>query len=196
LGCASGPLVLFMKPISVELIDACSRGEPIAMREVYASLFGWMMGICRRYYKNQDDRSTIVQDTFLKIIGALKKEKPQASFEAWSRKILMNTIIDDFRKNKKRLEMMSSVEDYMPFELTKAEYNQASENFDAEELEQMLYRLPEATRCVFNLFALEGFSHAEIGVSLKISEGTSKWHVSEARRLLKIELGKKSGNQS
>ena len=76
-------------------------------------------------------------------------------------------------------------------DISEATYNEVNASFEKEEFENLLLQLPEMTRYVFNLFAIEGYSHAEIASSLQISDGTSKWHVSEARKILKLALEKR-----
>lgn len=145
-----------------------------------------------RYKKNREDAAELVNQGFLKILAHIEKYNETAPFEAWIRKIMVNTVIDEFRKEKKDIEAM----EYSDFQNNShynqhIDYNNADKNFDAEELEKMLNELPPVSRQVFNLFAIDGYGHKEIGEMLKISEGTSKWHVNFARNKLKELIEKK-----
>lgn len=173
-----------MKSIPIEILQRCHRAERRAQQELFQLVYGWMTGICRRYYRNTEDCSAIATEAFLKILKALEKQIPTGSFEAWCRTITMNTIIDDYRKNKVHKEAVKLM-GHEDLDINEHVFNEAHQRFDKEDLEALLLQLPDMTRYVFNLFAIEGFSHQEIAGALKISDGTSKWHVSEARRQLK-----------
>ena len=99
-------------------------------------------------------------------------------------KFMVNTIIDEFRRDKKRRENMSGAELIEDRATGRVDYNEAAQNLEAEELEMMIQKLPDMSRKVFNLYAIEGYTHKEIGEMLGISDGTSKWHVSFARKSL------------
>lgn len=143
------------------------------------------MSICSRYEKNRDDAEALLNQGFLKIVTKLNLYNPDVPFEAWIRRIMINTVIDEFRKNKKQNDTI----EYTNFEdqhyNLSVDMNDAAKKFDAEELEIMLQKLPKVSQKVFNLHVLDGYSHKEIGEMLNISVGTSKWHVSNARNLLK-----------
>ena len=139
-----------------------------------------------RYRKDESEAAAILNEGFLKILKNLDKYKSNVPFEAWIKRIMINTVIDEFRKNRKVRELIENTdfEDYHNHEGL-VEMNTADLNFDAEQLEQMIKRLPPVSQKVFNLFAIDGYTHAEIGEMLGISVGTSKWHISSARKKLK-----------
>ena len=113
------------------------------------------------------------------------------AFEAWIRRVQINVIIDEFRKNKKWTTQVDNTEDMAAPNLQRwqsSAWNEADLRLEAGYIERLLHRLPPVTRQVFNLFALEGFSHSEIGKMLGMSDGTSKWHVNTARAQLKAWL--------
>lgn len=180
-----------MKPVPIEILQACQRKDRKAQFELFQLVHGFMTGLCRRYYVNSEDRSSIANASFLKLLKSLEKKLPEGSFEAWCRTITMNTIIDDYRQNKKRMSHMTTNQEAGQEDISEATYNEVNASFEKEEFENLLLQLPEMTRYVFNLFAIEGYSHAEIASSLQISDGTSKWHVSEARKILKLALEKR-----
>jgi RNA polymerase sigma factor (sigma-70 family) len=179
-----------MKPVPIEILQNCQRKDRKAQYELFQLVHGFMLGLCKRYYTNKEDRSSIANAAFLKLLKSLENKIPDGSLEAWCRTITMNTVIDDFRKNKKRISMMTTNNETVGEDISEATYNEVNAKFEKEEFENLLHQLPEMTRYVFNLFAIEGYTHAEIASNLQIADGTSKWHVSEARRLLKIALEK------
>jgi len=181
--------------ISAQLISDCRKGDRRAQYLLYKSCFSVLMSVCLRYKKNKDDAAAVLNSGFMKILSNLDKYQDHVPFQAWIKRIMINTVIDDFRKNRKVRELIEHT-DFEDFhgqdELV--EFNTADLNFDAEQLEQMIKRLPPVSQKVFNLFAIDGFSHKEIGKILGISDGTSKWHLSFARKKLRewIETAQKA----
>ncbi len=145
-----------------------------------------MMATCMRYLGNRDEAMEVLNLGFLKVYQNLDKYDRSGAFDGWVYRIIRNSIIDHIRSKVKYQNMEGgSTED---LEITVHE--SVTANLYAKDLMQMLNILPETTRLVFNMFALEGFKHEEIAQILKISAGTSKWHVSEARRVLKNAIEK------
>ncbi len=176
-----------MKEVPHEIIAACIRGERKAQTEMYTMVFPVLMSMSRRYFRNYEDCVMAVNNGYMKILDSLHHYEKNGVFEAWCRRLMTNTIIDEIRKNKRwnanMTPLESTHENTSPQELSSTEAK-----YTTEQLESMLMQLPEATRCVFNLFAIEGYKHQEISSMLKITEGTSKWHVSKAREELKKML--------
>jgi RNA polymerase sigma-70 factor (ECF subfamily) len=153
------------------------------------------MSICRRYANDDLDARGLLNQSFLKILMNLAKRKENVPFIAWAKRITINTIISEFRKEKSRMEREERMEQHH-LENHSVSWNSIAETIEAEVLQLMLDRLPEASRKVFNLFAIDGYSHQEIAEMLGISEGTSKWHVSAARKDLRAQLEKHVSTQS
>lgn len=174
--------------VNEEIIQACIKKERKAQFELFKLCYGFLMAICRRYYSNKEDSEAILNKAFLKILDNLKKYRTEVPFKLWIRRIMINTIIDEFRKEKKYREQMQFSES--PVEENNSELNIADLKLDAAYLYKMLDELPDMSRKVFCLFAIDGFKHSEIAVQMEISEGTSKWHVSNARSLLREMLEK------
>lgn len=178
--------------IDVQLLKACKRKDRMAQHQLYKRCFSFLMSVCIRYKKDHDEARAILNMGFLKILTNLDKYKTNVPFEAWSRRIMINTIIDEFRKNRKERENT----EYSNFEQVEQyndhiDFNTADRQFDAEELEMMIKTLPSISQKVFNLFAIDGYSHKEISEMLDMSTGTSKWHVSFARKELKKMIAEK-----
>ncbi len=177
--------------IHPQLLKDCQRGDRKAQFQLYRSCYNVLMGVCVRYQKNQEEAKAVLNLGFLKILNNLDKYSFKAPFFAWIRRIMINTIIDEFRKNRKVKELI----EYQDFTETNdashlIDFNEAEKQFDAEQLEVLIRRLPTVSQKVFNLFAIDGYSHKEIGKMLNISDGTSKWHLSFARKKLQEMMRK------
>jgi RNA polymerase sigma factor (sigma-70 family) len=180
-----GGLYQCMK-LAPELIQACIRSDPRAQSELYSRCYSLLMGIGMRYLNDEQEAMAMVNQGFLKVLNALETRNPNAPLEAWMRRIMINTVIDEFRRQRRHRETISyedfdDTTDYVDF----VDYNEADRRLDAAEIEAMVQRLPEVSRQVFNLYAIDGYRHQEIATWLGMSVGTSKWHVSYARKQLK-----------
>ncbi len=134
-----------------------------------------MMSMCMRYTACKDTSMLIVNDGFLKVFQNVASYQGKGSFEGWIRRICFRCLSDHFRKEKSYLQFLE-FEDY-----DKADKTNALDSIYYEELMELIDELPSTTAKVFRLYAIEGFKHREIAELLNISEGTSKWHLSEAR---------------
>ncbi len=171
--------------IDKRILKGCIDNERRAQFELYRQCYGILMSVCLRYKRNHQDAESLLNMGFLKIVTNLKKYQQNVPFEAWIKRIMINTIIDDFRKYKKDKENLEITDfsDFPPSATT--ERNSADLMFEAEQLEAMIRALPSVSQKVFNLYAIDGYSHKEIAEMLSISVGTSKWHVSSARKQLR-----------
>jgi RNA polymerase sigma-70 factor (ECF subfamily) len=169
-----------------QLLKAAANGDRKAQYSLYKVCFPILMSVCVRYRRDEQDAVTALNNGFLKIIQHLDRfEVSGAPFEAWIRRIMINTAIDEFRREKKwREQTVFTGTMERDFANEQPDWNEADQRLNAQHLERMLQRLPPVTQHVFNLFALDGFSHREISDMLGMSEGTSKWHVSHARTQL------------
>lgn len=174
-----------------KLIRKCLKQDRRAQERLYKDCFAVLMGICCRYYRNQDEAVAALNLGFLKILKNLDRRKPNVPFKAWISRIMINTIIDEFRKSKTYRETILSVDFTEPHEEpSRAHFNEAEMNLDAEDVARMLLQLPPTTRQVFNLYAIDGYSHAEVSKLMNMSVGTSKWHVASARKQLSVWLSR------
>lgn len=179
-----------MTGISPELLQACQKDDRRAHNELYRTLFGLLMSICVRYASDRDEAQSLLNQGFLKIVLNLEKYSPTAPFEAWARRVMVNTIIDQHRRQKRHRETTVN-HDFS--ESTSAFGHPTTTNgvevsFSAEMLEAMLRRLPSVQAQVFNLFVVDGYPHKDIAEMLGFSEGTSKWYLSQARHKLQTML--------
>jgi RNA polymerase sigma-70 factor (ECF subfamily) len=168
------------------MLQAAHLGDRKAQYALYRVCFPVLMAVCSRYRRDEQEAATALNNGFLKIINHLDRfQAGEAPFEAWIRRIMINTVIDEFRREKKWRELTvftDTIEQEYPDE--PLSMNEAEQRINVQHLESLLRRLPPVTQHVFNLFALDGFSHREISELLGMSEGTSKWHVNHARTKL------------
>ena len=155
------------------------KGNRSAQKFLYETLSGKMYGLCIRYARDETEARDILQDGFVKVFQNLEQFRFQGSFEGWVRRIMVNTALERFRKEDR---LTASIED-VDFQDPPGSENILSE-LSAQDLLQMIRELSPQYRVVFNLFAIEGYSHKEISQMLNISEGTSKSNLSRARNIL------------
>ena len=169
------------------LVKECVSGNVKAQRQLFDRFAPKMLGVVMRYINDKERAEDVLQDSFIKVFKNLYKFEHSGSLEGWIRRIMVNTALDQIRKNKKRQNNVE-LDDDGYFEL-KHESN-AEEILQAESLLKLVQSLPEGYRTVFNLFAIEGYSHKEIAKELGITENTSKSQYSRAKSTLR-ELLKK-----
>lgn len=179
--------------IDTELLKACLQEDRKAQFELYKRCYGILMSVCIRYERNKEDAEFMLNKVFYKILTNLDRYDQKAPFDAWIRRIAINTQIDEYRKNSRsKLDYNDQPMDVAPLHVM--DYNEAEKRFDEEELLMMIRQLPPMSQKVFNLYVIDGYHHKEIGERLNISEGTSKWHLSSARKKLKVMLRKLMNN--
>ncbi len=172
----------------------CQGGDRKAQFQLYKSCYTSLMSVCLRYQQDEASAAAMLNEGFLKILTNLDKYRPEVSFVAWSKRIMINTLIDDFRKNRKVKELIESKDFHVEEpKVSTFDWNTADQQFDAEQLEYLIQQLPPMSQKVFNLFAIDGYSHREVAEALDISEGTSKWHLSSARQKL-MEMMRRVAN--
>jgi|TARA_B100000497_G_C7662677_1_gene399246 RNA polymerase sigma-70 factor (ECF subfamily) len=172
--------------ISNEILEGCIANKRKSQFLLYKQCYSILLSICLRYEKNKEDAEFLLNQGFMKIVTKLDSFKGDRPFEAWIRRIMINTIIDDYRKNSKEKSIIQFKDIQNDgTENSWVEYNAADLKFEAEELLGFIDRLPTESKKVFVLFAVDGYSHKEIAEMLEISDGTSKWHVSFARKKLR-----------
>lgn len=144
------------------------------------------MSVALRYQNKNQQAASAVNMAFLKILNHLSRFKENASFKGWIRQILINTVIDEYRKTSRYRELQNQVDYEKELSLNgiHADYNQAENNLNVEQLVRFIHQLNPLTANVFNLFVLDGYSHKDISELLQISEAASKWHLFTARKQL------------
>lgn len=166
-----------------DLIIGCINGDEFFQKALYERFSSRMFGVCLRYAPDYHTAEDILQDGFLKVFNSIMSFRREGSFEGWMRRIFVNLSIERYRKNKGIIQFE---------ELTDNTYylysEEADSSLNAEELLKLVQELPDGYREIFNLYAIEGYNHSEIGEMLGISEGTSKSQLSRARNVLKRKI--------
>ena len=169
------------------IIEGCREGKREYQEILYRRYAHKMYGICLSYAGNRPLAQDMLQEAFIKVFKNLGNFKKQGSFEGWIRKIVVNTSIDMLRQSGKE---QFFDEEYADMQVSNG--NDALPELQLKDLMVFIARLPKGARMVFNLFAVEGYTHREIAQELNISEGTSKSQFNRARQLLRDWLGEKS----
>ncbi|MBD81392.1 MAG: RNA polymerase subunit sigma-24 [Crocinitomicaceae bacterium] len=165
-----------------EIVQKCREGDRNAQKVVFDSLFGKVYSVSKRYIGDREDVLEVVNTVFLTAFINIKQFEDKGDFEAWIRRITVNKSIDFLRVNKK---LESPVEENDLVYLNKnVSYNEALEKLSIEVMDAMLNQLPSYWRSVFNMHAIEGYSHKEIAKILGISELMSRKYLSKARKQL------------
>ena len=178
--------------IDADLIKACMKNKRKAQEQLYEACFRFLMPVCMRYHKNEEDARAIYNVAYLKILKNLDSiDIDKVPFAAWAKRVMTNTLIDEYRKNKKYREQISKRDNERELEFhSKGVRNHAESDFGESDIMKLLDRLKPSTKRVFMLYVIEGYNHREIGEIMDMSEGTSKWHLSTARKELKELLTK------
>lgn len=168
-----------------QLVNKCLKNDTLAQKQLFDFYSKKMMGVCLRYAKNSEEAQDVLQMGFIKVFEKLKMYKYQGSLEGWIRKIIVNTALDNIRKNKK---LMNNIEmDKVDYQLHNYDEN-VLEALSAQDLLRIIQEMPTGFRTVFNMFVIEGFSHKEIAEELNITVSTSKSQFSRARVFLQKKL--------
>ena len=172
------------KSITLEsLVEQCRKQDGRAQRMLYERLSPKMLGVCRRYIGDALEAEGVLVNGFLKVFNKINQFSGSGNFEGWVRRIMVNESLLYLRKNKSMYLEVDIDEAH-----TEPDYGRAAYLFEERELIEMIDKLPMGYRTVFNLYAIEGFSHKEISEQLGINENTSKSQLSRARALLKNEV--------
>ena len=169
-----------------ELIEGCRKGNRASQKALYERYCRKMLVVCLRYSKTTAEAEDILQEGFVKVFNGIKEFRQESKLETWITRIMVNTALNAQRR-KLYLYPMVDVEDV---NLPDVEISVSGINF--RQLLEMIQTLPHGCQIVFNLFAIEGFSHKEIAEQLGISEGTSKSQFARARSLMQAKLSKES----
>ena len=164
----------------IELINGCINNNRRAQEHLYKKFYGPMASICLRYTRNQEDAIEVLHNGFLKVFKNIHTyDTARASLYTWVRTIIINCAIDFIRQRSKfhtHIELEKVDEPAIDAD--------AIQRMSSHEVLLLVQKLSPATQTVFNLYVVEGYNHREIANLLGISEGTSKWHLSEARKQL------------
>lgn len=160
----------------------CAANDRRAQEKLYRHFFPIMLSMCRKHTSDQETAYTIINDGMLKVFKNITSYNFEGSFEGWVRRIVYRSLSDYYRKENKYLKFLVFEEK------EKNTHQNALSGLYYEDLISMTKSLPDKMSKVFHMYAIEGFNHREIGEQLSMSDGTSKWYLSEARKELKKRL--------
>ena len=173
-----------------QLIKDCLKGKPAAQKQLYEEFAPLMLGVCFRYTKSLQDAEDILQEGFVKVFRFLKQYNYEGELGAWIRRIMVNTALNYLKQSKKyQYDLLFEKADMHVVTTDDAEVK-----INAKELAELIRQLPTGYQTIFNLYAVEGFSHSEIGEMLGISENTSRSQYMRARQLLITWLNNPADN--
>mgnify|MGYP006283374131 CR=1 FL=1 len=167
-----------------ELIEGCRNHDRKFQELLYEKYAKKMYGICLSYAKDRTMAQEILQDGFIKVFNKINGFRKEGSLEGWIRRIITNTALDHLRKKSKLYEFFDENSEVEEERLD----NSILDNIHADGIFKLIKQLPEGAKAVFNLYAVEGYTHREIAEKLEITEGTSKSQFKRARSLLKALL--------
>jgi RNA polymerase sigma factor (sigma-70 family) len=163
------------------LVKDCLKGRPAAQKQLYQLYAGPMLSVCYRYTKSMADAEDVLQEGFVKVFLHLHQYRFQGELGAWIRRIMVTTAINFLKRNARYQSELVFPEDHLH-----AVSNEAHPEIkmEAKELADLIRQLPPGYQTIFNLYAVEGFNHVEIGTILGIQESTSRSQYARARALL------------
>jgi RNA polymerase sigma factor (sigma-70 family) len=173
------------------LVKACLNGNAAAQQQLYSKFAPSMLGVCYRYTKSIQDAEDVLLEGFVKVFMHLESYKQTGELGAWIRRIMVTTALNYLKKHKKYRHEMA----YSEMPLHPISDDNPIMTLQSKDLADLIRQLPTGYQTIFNLYAIEGFNHIEIGQLLGISEGTSKSQYARARYLLIEWINKMSITQ-
>lgn len=178
-----------------QIIEQCQKHDVKAQEALYRRFAPILLGVCIKYCGNKALAEDLFQESFITIFNKISQFKHRGSFEGWMKRITINTVLTYYRKH----QYIESIDDHK-IELIEENDTLNTSKYSLNYLLSVIQKLPNQYRLVFNMYALDGYSHKEISKALGISEGTSKSNLSRARSILKKELNtttcRKEGNRN
>lgn len=167
-----------------KIVAGCLKGERWAQHELYLRFKDRLFALCMRYTDSNEEAEDVLQDGFIKIYRDLGNYKPIAPLYTWTRQVVIRTALENIRRKKSRIGRGIPVEEAYSL----GEKEKSSGELGAQELMKLIQSLPLDLRTVFNLYAIDGYSHREISQMLTVTEASSKMRLSRARAILKKEV--------
>lgn len=169
----------------IQLIEQCKEGKRMAQKAIYERYAPSMLAICVRYVSDNETAKDILQDGFVKAFTSIRSFSGTESFGGWLRRIFVTTSLEYLRRNKK-WKGCESIDFHL--DTVQAENNDVVAKISADELLKCVAELPGRYRVIFNLFAIEGYTHSEISEMLHINENSSRSEYSRARKMLQKRI--------
>ncbi len=174
----------------ISIIEGCARNDRKAQEKLFQLYYGKMLYVCLRYSIDRDSAQEMTQEGFIKVFEKINSFDLSGSFDAWIKRVMINTCIDFIRKNKKH-DFVELHENYKSTEDESEEDFELEYEFQRDIALESIQELSPAYKMVFNLFYIEEYTHREIAEKIGISEGTSKSNLAKAKLKLKEIINKK-----
>jgi RNA polymerase sigma-70 factor (ECF subfamily) len=175
---------MYSAPDEAQLINDCQQQVAAAQQQLYEGYARKMMGVCMRYVNDYETARDLLHDGFIKVFTHISSFQGEGSFEGWLRRVFVTTALEYLRKNDVLRESYDISTNYN----LQTEEETIIERISADELRAIIGTLPTGFRTVFNLYAVEGYSHKEIGKLLNITESTSRSQFARAKNILKQKI--------
>lgn len=175
-----------------QLIKNCLKGQAAAQKQLYSEFAPLMLGVCYRYTKSLQDAEDVLQDGFVRVFKFLDQYNREGELGAWIRRIMVNTALNYLKQSKKYQHDLL----FDKTELHIVSQDDPEMLLNAKDLAELIRQLPTGYQTIFNLYAIEGYSHLEIGQMMGISENTSRSQYMRARHLLISWLTNNAGNKN
>ena len=166
------------------ILKGCRENDLPCQERLYKHCYPEMIKVCYRYAGDMDGAGTIFNNAMLRVFKHIHQYKEEGKLMGWIKTIVVNCSIDFIKQQNKFKEQSSGKIDEYEVDIPAEAFSHVS----AKEIQKIIFELPKATAAVFNLYIYEGFTHKQVALNLGISEGTSKWHLNEGRKLLKAKL--------
>jgi RNA polymerase sigma-70 factor (ECF subfamily) len=168
-----------------DIIKGCIDGDRASQKSLYEGYASKMLGVCMRYAKDRAEAEDMLQEGFLKVFQGISKFKNEGSFEGWVRRIMVYNAINHYKHRSRKFQEDLDQENYdAPF------HDELIEKISAKEIVALIQHLPDGYRAIFNLYAIEGFTHKEISEKLNIAVGTSKSQYARAKQQMQQLLAR------
>jgi RNA polymerase sigma factor (sigma-70 family) len=172
-------------PDEHRLVEGCKAGERFWQELLYKQYSARMMALCLRYSKSREEAEDILQDGFVKVFSNIHQFRQSGSLEGWIKRIVVNMALENYRKNARKNISETNISDLQ----IEDDVNQnILGEINKANLIQLIQSLPAGYQMIFNMYAIEGYSHKEIAEQLGISEGTSKSQLSRAKQILQKSI--------
>ena len=168
-----------------DVIQGCIEGKRSRQKQLYEHFAGKMLGVCMRYAKDRAEAEDMLQEGFLKVFQGISKFKGEGSFEGWVRRVMVYNAINHYKHRSRKFQ-----EDLDKEDIDAVYQDHILEKISAKEILALVQHMPEGYRLIFNLYAIEGYTHKEISEQLGIAVGTSKSQYSRAKQFMQGLLAK------
>ena len=172
----------------LQLIQGCKKQDRRSQQIVYERYGRVMYGICLRYSSDTETAQDLLHDGFIKVFTHIVSYEGKGSFEGWMKRIFINLALETIRKDKIKKQYSEDIENFLDADEIRDDSDDDIDKISESELMKMVQELPQGYRSVFNLYAIEEYSHKEISEALGIAEGTSRSQYIRARLLLQEKV--------